>query len=154
MRLVVAGWTCIFVDDRCLGEDLRFDLRWLSFTARRRMRRRAVAVPLSLSRVTIFVRLAIYYAKVMIRMLVIIFGHSVIARRVGVTGHRQVFFVHLMGISANADARSIAVKCLMSSGDVSSSGIPPARALRVLTLSHMTPRIDVLSRRCTSISMQ
>ena len=99
MKLVVAGWTCIFIDDRCLGEDLRFDLRWLRFTARRRMRRHAVTVPLSLSRVTIFVRLAIYYAKVMIRMLVIIFGHSVIARRVGVTGHRQVFFVHLMSIS-------------------------------------------------------
>jgi hypothetical protein len=105
-------------------------------------------------RITVLLGLAVDYAKIVVRVLVVVLLHDAITRSVRITSHGQILFVNLMGVAANTNARSVAVKRLMSLGDISSSGVPTARALRILTLSHMIPRIDVLSRRCTSTFTQ
>lgn len=80
-------------------------------------------------------------AKIVLRMLIIVFSTYPIPGRRSVTRQPEIFLVHLERIATNADARSIAVKQLLTIR-TSAPAVSAARAFRALPLFHMSLHIE------------
>lgn len=90
------------------------------------------------SRLLIFAFLDIENAKIMLRMLEHVLGRHPVSGGGGVPRELQIFLVHLIRITANADAGTVAVEILVALRRTTTPSAAATGPLGTLSLSHIT----------------
>lgn len=89
-------------------------------------------------RLLAFAFLGVKDAKIMFGMLKHVFGRHPVASRVGIARELQIFLVHLICITADADAGTVAVEILMALRRITTPSAAATGPLGTLPLSHIT----------------
>lgn len=94
--------------------------------------------PALLARLLAFPFFDIEDTKIMLGMLKHILGRHPIPSGIGIAGELQIFFVHLVCITANADAGPVAVEILVALRRITTPSAAAPGPLGTLPLSHIT----------------